>query len=82
VSSRAVIIFITLGGWLIGAVIYGMWWVNSVLNTEPLYGYERSRVLIGSAFIAYEFPFLLIGLIVVLALELLFVPRPKRETSS
>ncbi len=79
---RAVIIVITRGGWLIGTVIYGVCvWVNSVLNTESLYGYERSRVLIGSAFIAYKFPFLLIGLIVLLALELLFVPCPSREPS-
>ena len=80
-SMRAVIIVITLGGWLIGTVIYGVWWVNSVRNTGSLYGYERSRVLIGSAFIAYQFPLLLIGLIVLLALELPFVPRPSREPS-
>ena len=76
-SRRFVIIVITLDGWLSTTVLYGIWWVNSVLNTEPLYGYERSaRLLIGSAFIAYRLPFLLIGLIVLLALELLFIPRP------
>lgn len=51
-------------------VIYGYFWVNHVLETETLYGYERSHMLISSAFIVYRAPFLLIALAVIIVLEL------------
>ena len=80
-SRRGFCILITVGVWLIGAVIYGYWWVNNVLETETLYGYERSRLLISTAFLAYRFPYLLIALAFLIVLELLLVPRLSQEST-
>ena len=68
-------ILITIAGWLVLTVIYGYLWVNNILETETLYGYERSRLLISSAFLVYRLPYLLIALLVLIVLELLIVPR-------
>ena len=57
--------------WFTVTLIYGYLWVNNVLKTEVLYGYERSRLLISTAFIAYKLPYLLIALIVIIVSELL-----------
>jgi hypothetical protein len=75
-------ILITVVGWLIVTVIYGYFWVNNILQTETLYGYERSRLLISTAFLAYRLPYLLIALVVLIVLELLLVPRWNKERTS
>ena len=67
------ITLITIGGWLVLIVIYGYFWVNRVLETETLYGYERSGLLISSAFVVYRVPYLLIALAVIIVLELTVV---------
>jgi hypothetical protein len=59
--------------WFLGVGIYGYLWVNHLLETETLYGYERSRLLISSAFLVYKVPYLFIALGVVLGLEVLLV---------
>ena len=61
--------------WCIATVIYGHYWVEHVLRTETLYGYERARLLIASAFVVYKVPYLLIALGVLLVLELIPVFR-------
>ena len=76
------IILITVAGWLIGTVIYGYLWVNNILETETLYGYERSRLLISTAFLVYRLPYLLIALVVLIVLELLLFRASKRERMS
>jgi hypothetical protein len=78
-SRVGLIILITLIGWLLGTVAYGYFWVNNVLKTEVLYGYERSRLLISTAFLVYKGPYLLIALVAVIVLELLFVPRARKD---
>ena len=78
-SRRSLCILLTVAVWLTGTVIYGSWWVNNVLDTETLYGYERSRLLISTAFLAYRFPHLLIALAFLIVLELLLVPRLSKE---
>ena len=70
-------ILVTLAGWLIVTTIYGYLWVNHIFKTEPLYGHERSRLLISTGFIAYRLPYLLVALIVLIVLELIFVPLVK-----
>lgn len=81
-SRLSLTILITMIVWLIGTVVYGYWWVNNILETETLYGYERSRLLISSAFVAYRFPYLLIALVVLIVLELLLVPRSNTERTA
>ncbi len=81
-SKRGLSILITVIVWLIVTVIYGHFWVNNILETETLYGYERSRFLISTAFIVYRLPYLLIALVVLIVLELLLVPRPHKESTS
>ena len=66
-----VIVPITIATWLGVTCIYGYLWVNHVLETEILYGYERSRLLISSAFVIDKGPYLLIALVVIIGLELL-----------
>jgi hypothetical protein len=61
--------------WFAGMGIYGCWWINNVLETEVLYGYERSRLLIASAFMFYRVPYLLLALLIVLILESLLLIR-------
>src|SRR5687767_5857398 len=67
----ATIVLVTIAAWLALTFIYGYLWVNNVLATETLYGYERSRLLISSAFIAYKLPYLLGALAVTIVLEIL-----------
>ena len=69
----ATVVLITIATWLALTFIYGYLWVNHVLATETLYGYERSRLLISSAFIAYKLPCLLAALAVTIVLEMLIV---------
>lgn len=78
----SITILITITGWTILTVIYGYFWVNNVLETETLYGYERSRLLISTAFISYKLPYLLIALVGVLVLELLACLYFERENRS
>lgn len=67
----ATVVLITIAGWLALTFIYGYLWVNNVLATETLYGYERSRLLISSAFVADKLPYLLVALAVTIVLEML-----------
>jgi len=64
-------VLITIAVWTFLTVIYGYFWVHNVLETETLYGYERSRLLISTAFLVTKLPYLLIALVGVLVLELL-----------
>ena len=70
---------ITVAVWFVGTATYGYFWVNHMFETETLYGYERSRLLISTAFIAYKLPYLLIALIVVLVLEFLLTLYSARK---
>lgn len=72
-------VLITIVAWLSLTVIYGYLWVDNVFNTETLYGYERSRLLISTAFIAYKLPYLLIALIVMIVSELVLIFLVKRH---
>ncbi|HYX27557.1 MAG TPA: hypothetical protein VE863_03240 [Pyrinomonadaceae bacterium] len=74
-TNRSLLIPLTVLFWLVGTLTYGYLWIEYVLRTETLYGYERSRLLIGSAFVVYKVPYLLIALVIVLVLELLLVTR-------
>jgi len=66
-------VLVTGTGWLFLTITYGYLWVNNVLATETLYGYERSRLLISSAFVVYKLPYLVIALAVIIVLELTVV---------
>ena len=81
-SKRWPVMPMTVLLWYLGIGIYGYLWVNNVLATETLYGYERSRLLISSAFVIYRIPYLLIALLVVLVLELFVIPRSNRKLTS
>jgi len=78
--AMSISVLITIVAWLSLTVIHGYLWVNHVSQTETLYGYERSRLLISTAFIAYRLPYLLIALVltIVSVLVLTFVlKRPE-----
>jgi hypothetical protein len=75
-------VLITIAAWLVFTAIYGYLWVNNILETETLYGYERSRLLISSAFLVNRVPYLLIALAVLIVLELLVVPGFSRKRTS
>jgi hypothetical protein len=48
-------------------------WVEYHFENDTLYGYERSRLLISSAFLVYKVPYLIIALVVVLVSEVFLV---------
>ena len=81
-SKRWLVMPMTVLVWYLGIGIYGYLWVDKVLATETLYGYERSRLLISSAFLVNRVPYLLIALLVVLVLELLLIPGRTRKLAS
>ena len=81
-SKRWLAMPMTVLVWYVGVGVYGYFWVNNVLETETLYGYERSRLLISSAFLVYRVPYLLIALLVVLVLELFLIPGSIRRLPS
>ena len=68
--------------WFAGIPVYGYFWADHILKTETLYGYERSRLLISSAFLVYKVPYLMIGLLVVVILELFLIWVPGRKPLS
>ena len=68
--------------WFVGTGIYGYLWVRHILETETLFGYERSRLLIFSAFLVYRGPYLLIALVVILALEVFLISSFVRKSLS
>ena len=65
------IILITIVVWLLGSTLYGYYWVTSILAQPDTYGYERWVMFPVMGFLVYRFPYLVVGLIVVILTELI-----------
>jgi hypothetical protein len=67
--SKRKTLILTFSGWLFGSGLYFYWWVASIINDPATVGYERWLIFPVSGFLVYRFPYLLIGLIIVIAVE-------------
>ena len=67
------IIFITIVGWLVGSTLYGYFWVTSILAQPDNYGYEKWVMFPLMGFLVYRFPYLVVGLILVILTELIVI---------
>lgn len=71
------IVLLTTVGWLIGCSLYAYYWVTTILAQPDNYGYERWGAFPLFGFLVYRFPFLLVGLIVVIVAELVWTEMSK-----
>lgn len=81
-SKLSYTILITLLCWLLGTALYAYYWVSSILAEPGLGGYERDPLLPTLGFAVYRLPYLVIGLVIVIVLELLIVPGSDRKSST
>jgi hypothetical protein len=72
--KRSPVVFLTVAGWTVGCIVYGYYRVSSILADPAQYDYEGIRVLPLMGFLVYRVPFLFIGLIVLITLELSLIP--------
>ena len=74
---------LTIVVWLVGSTLYCCYWVSSILARPDNYGYERWVMFPLLGFLVYRFPYLVIGLIVLILTELILtaVLRRNQETS-
>jgi hypothetical protein len=77
-----VVIPITIICWLIGTALYAYDWVTTILAEPGLPTYERGAFLPLLGFALYRLPYLLLGLVIIIILELLLVPGPDRNPPS
>jgi hypothetical protein len=75
------IIFITIAVWLVGTVCYGYYWVTSILARPDNYGYEKWVVLPVLGFLVYRFPYLVVGLMLVILTELVVTEILRRKAA-
>jgi hypothetical protein len=75
------IIFITIAVWLVGTVFYGYFWVTSILARPDNYGYEKWVVLPVLGFLVYRFPYLVVGLMLVILTELVVIEILRRKAA-
>lgn len=66
------IVLITILLWSVATSCYGYYWVTSILARPDNYGYEEWIMFPLLGFIVYRFPFLLVGLILIIAGELMY----------
>ena len=66
---RCRIILMTVVLWLVGCSLYAYYWVTSNLAQPDTYGYERWVMFPLMGFLFYRFPFLLIGLLLLIFIE-------------
>ena len=60
--------------WLVGCCLYAYYWISDL----PRWDYPGIWILPLSGFLVYRFPFLLIGFVVLLILELLLIPQTQK----
>jgi hypothetical protein len=75
------IIFITIAVWLVGTVFYGYFWVTSILARPDNYGYEKWVVRPVLGFLVYRFPYLVVGLMLVILTELVVIEILRRKAA-
>jgi len=78
----SLVIPITLVCWLIGTAFYAYHWVTSFLSEPALPNYERKAFLPLLGFALYRLPYLLLGLVIIIILEVLLIPGPRRNPPS
>ena len=71
--KRSSIISFTVVAWVIGVGVYAHYWVTSVRGE---YGPRLDGLLSLFGFFAERFPYLLVGLIILVIAELIFIPGP------
>ena len=65
------VILLTIVVWLVGSSFYCYYWVTSLLARPDTYGYEQWIAFPLMGFLDYRFPYLMIGLIMVILAELI-----------
>jgi hypothetical protein len=65
----------------VGTVFYGYFWVTSILARPDNYGYEKWVVLPVLGFLVYRFPYLVVGLMLVILTELVVIEILRRKVA-
>ncbi|HEX8920605.1 MAG TPA: hypothetical protein VF766_03960 [Pyrinomonadaceae bacterium] len=78
-QKRNIIIFSTVVAWVIGVGAYAYYWAMSQVDE---YSGKPGGLLVLLGFLFYRFPYLLVGLLILVIAELVFIPatheRPGR----
>ena len=65
--------------WLAGSTFYCYYWVSSILARPDNYGYEQWVVFPLLGFLVYRFPYLVVGLLLLILTELILAAVLRRE---
>jgi hypothetical protein len=77
--KRFSIIFVTVFAWLSGVGVYAYYWSMSTINE---YSGKPGGLLVLLGFFVYRFPYLLVGLIILVIAELIFIPGLHERSGS
>jgi len=69
------VILITILVWLAGTIFWAYFWVTSILARPDNYGYEKWVMFPLMGFLVYRFPFLVLGLLVLIYIELMLLVK-------
>jgi hypothetical protein len=75
------IVFITIAVWLAITVFYGYYWVTSILAQPDNYGYEKWVMFPLMGFLVYRFPYLVVGLLLIILTELVLTAVFRRKAA-
>jgi hypothetical protein len=75
------IVFITIAVWLVVTVLYGYYWVTSILAQPDNYGYEKWVMFPLMGFLVYRFPYLVVGLLLIILTELVLTEVFRRKAA-
>ena len=73
------IVAITILAWLVGSALYCYYWVTSILARPDNYGYEQWVMFPLMGFLVDRFPYLVVGLVLVVFGELILTEVFRRE---
>jgi hypothetical protein len=71
------VFLITILTWLVGTVFYAYYWVTSILARPDVYGYEKWVMFPLMGFFVYRFPFLILGLVLLIVIEVVVLSRER-----
>jgi hypothetical protein len=73
------IVLMTIVLWLVATSCYCYYWVTSILAQPDTYGYEQLTIFPLMGFLYYRFPYLVVGLVLLISVELISLAFIRRN---
>ena len=73
------IVLLTIVLWVVATTGYCYYWVSSILARPDTYGYEQLTIFPLMGFLYYRFPYLVVGLVLLISVELISLAFIRRN---